>query len=179
MCTWYAYRRCKSSYIQILNLVLIGSLILPIQLYEKQNTKPIYSHTEIVVAVVPTNIVVPPPTPVPHPVRAKKAVIAKGPRTVIAGDIYKDGECVTLVKDYLGVTNSWGVGGSKITPNLLWPEIDAAVLFYGHAAIVKGITASGMLILLESNLHWDGKVTMGRQVPIWDSTIRGFYKPPS
>lgn len=98
------------------------------------------------------------------------------PGTLQDGSKVGDGECVTFVKAYLGLSGTWGYGGAYLSANDPEPHIGDAVLFNGHLALIIGMQADGGLILIESNYHWNHRVTMGRIVYVGDSSIRGYHK---
>lgn len=66
---------------------------------------------------------------------------------------------------------------SQIRPNAATPKIGRVVLFHyrlGHAAVIVDIVGED-LVLAESNLKLDGRVTVGRIVSRDDPHIRGYF----
>ncbi len=76
----------------------------------------------------------------------------------------------------LGITQIFGYGGSRL-PVTQIPQVGSVIVFrYGHVGLISAITGS-ILTINESNLHWDGKITYGRQIALNDPTIKGYWSP--
>ncbi|MDO8094418.1 MAG: CHAP domain-containing protein [Candidatus Brocadiales bacterium] len=88
------------------------------------------------------------------------------------------GECVTLVKRYLNLPP---LGNAADYPvNLDFPVLDSVVVLkegrQGHVALVVGIVGDS-IVLAESNRSYDGRILVGRTIPMDDKRIKGYYVP--
>lgn len=85
------------------------------------------------------------------------------------------GQCVVFIQDYYEAYDIFAGDAGTITPNSTIPEIGSAVLTTGHTALIYKIEGE-LLFLIESNYHYDEKITIGRTLNINDPSIRGYFK---
>jgi hypothetical protein len=85
------------------------------------------------------------------------------------------GQCVAFIQDYYDAYDKFKGDAANIVPNSSIPEVGSAVLTTGHTALIYKIEGE-TLFLIESNYHYDEKITIGRTLNINDLSIRGYFK---
>lgn len=85
------------------------------------------------------------------------------------------GQCVVFIQDYYDAYDKFKGDASNIVPNSTIPEVGSAVLTTGHTALIYKIEGE-KIFLIESNQHYDEKITIGRTLNINDPSIRGYFK---
>lgn len=143
-----------------------------VRAYEKDKPK-IYFEVKTLKPTPPVTL------PVVNPLRPKTPVPPAGKKEV--ADPFAQGrwggQCVEFAKKFLGLTGTWGYGGKLLPHNTDNPEVGDVVIFSRHVAVVIGKWVDGTLVLIESNIRGDEKITVGRQVSVSSPTILGFYHP--
>lgn len=87
------------------------------------------------------------------------------------------GQCLPFARNYLHITQKAFSGyAGRVKPNSQIPAVGSVVLTSTHAAVITAMTDTE-LVLIESNWHLDGRVTVGRKQSIDDSSIRGYFIP--
>lgn len=89
----------------------------------------------------------------------------------------RGGQCVVFVKQFLGVTGSWG-WARNVKPNRSAPEVGAVMITnqskWGHVQVVlTPIDEHGGVWIVDSNYRFDGRIRM-RYVIINKVKVIGF-----